>query len=141
MVCAKQNDYWDLTENYNPLCPNLTVFDCWSTDRPCSLPMQKITRAVSDPVPPECCEGSVEDYEEFKFVERVEKIILEHDASTPLFLAYNLHVTHDPLQVPLQYYQQFQVECACSLLLRDTCFSFIRSSFPTTHLASSEEGP
>ena len=48
--------------------------------------------------------GTVTDYEEWKFLQYALGVIRNHsrmsDASQPLFLNYNMHVVHEPLQVP-----------------------------------------
>ena len=51
--------------------------------------------------------GSVTDYEEYKFEQRVLDIINQHDPTTPLFLNYDPHIVHEPLQVPEIYYNRF----------------------------------
>jgi len=47
------------------------------------------------------------NYQEFIFLNRMEKIIDNHDPSEPLFLFYAPHVAHCPLQVPEQYLNRF----------------------------------
>lgn len=47
------------------------------------------------------------DFQEFIFLNRMEKIIENHDPNDPLFLFYAPHVAHCPLQVPEQYLNRF----------------------------------
>ena len=54
-----------------------------------------------------CDETSIECYEETKFEQRATKIIAEHDPSKPLFLNYDFHLVHEPLQVPTAYFDAF----------------------------------
>ena len=49
--------------------------------------------------------GTVADYEEHKFAQYALKVIAEHNASDPLFLNYNMHVIHEPLQAPHSYFE------------------------------------
>ena len=53
--------------------------------------------------------GSVVDYEEWKFEQQVLSIINSHDPSTPLFLNYDPHLIHEPLEVPEVYYNKVGV--------------------------------
>ena len=49
-------------------------------------------------------------YEEFKFKTRNLEIINGHDASdadAPLFLCYTSHIVHEPLQVPVETWNEF----------------------------------
>ena len=49
-------------------------------------------------------------YEEFKFKTRNLEIIDGHDASdadAPLFLCYTSHIVHEPLQVPVETWNEF----------------------------------
>ena len=49
-------------------------------------------------------------YEEFKFKQRNLEIINGHDASdadAPLFLCYTSHIVHEPLQVPVETWNEF----------------------------------
>eukprot|EP00729_Bicosta_minor_P001083 gene1083-4901_t len=47
------------------------------------------------------------EYEEHKFVARVLSVIEQHDPETPLFLNYDSHLVHSPLQVPTKYFDKF----------------------------------
>eukprot|EP00934_Nitzschia_sp_Nitz4_P000146 Nitzschia sp. Nitz4//scaffold248_size28759//7765//8979//NITZ4_008106-RA/size28759-processed-gene-0.13-mRNA-1//1//CDS//3329543983//146//frame0 len=47
------------------------------------------------------------DYEEFIFLDRMKKVIREHDTTEPLLLFYAPHVAHCPLQVPPKYLEKF----------------------------------
>jgi arylsulfatase I/J len=52
--------------------------------------------------------GSVEDYEEWKFLQYALGVIHNHSnetAANPMFLNYNMHVAHEPLQAPHVYFQ------------------------------------
>ena len=51
--------------------------------------------------------GSVEAYEEYKFEQHVLGIIRDHDPATPLFLNYDMHIVHEPLQVPDVFLHKF----------------------------------
>lgn len=44
--------------------------------------------------------GPEEDYEEYKFKQRVLGIISKHPVEAPLFMCYCFHIVHEPLQVP-----------------------------------------
>ena len=46
-------------------------------------------------------------YEEHKLVARVLNVIAEHDPSTPLFINYDSHIVHSPLQVPQEFFDKF----------------------------------
>jgi len=51
--------------------------------------------------------GTVTDYEEWKFSQFALTVIREHNSSDkehPLFLNYNMHVIHEPLQAPHSYF-------------------------------------
>jgi arylsulfatase I/J len=90
-----ENDYW--TEHVNGFV------DMWDTDRPAfgqngSAPPQNHTPKGT---------WREEDYEEFKFKNRVLSIISDHDTSNPVFVFYSLHVVHEPLEVPKSTYAEF----------------------------------
>jgi arylsulfatase I/J len=51
--------------------------------------------------------GPEEDYEEFKFKNRVLEVINGHDANIPLFLCYTSHIVHEPLEVPKPTWDKF----------------------------------
>ena len=69
--------------------------DLWATDKPAAT--ENGTRIV----------GSVEGYEEYKFEQHVLAVIEAHDASSPLFLNYDFHIVHEPMQVPDVYLAKF----------------------------------
>ena len=51
--------------------------------------------------------GTVEDYEEWKLCQYALSVINKHNASDeehPLFLSYNMHTVHEPLQAPHSYF-------------------------------------
>eukprot|EP01052_Picozoa_sp_SAG31_P007049 SAG31_NODE_331_length_17518_cov_32.495042_14_plen_223_part_00 len=51
--------------------------------------------------------GTLQDYEEWKFGQYAESVIRKHNTSDhvhPLFLNYNMHVIHEPLQAPRAYF-------------------------------------
>merc|ERR1712072_1330056 len=86
------NDYW--TEHVGQFV------DMWNTDAPAhKLNGTKDGSKGTD--------GSVEDYEEFRFLSYVLKTIEAHDASVPLFYNYDFHIVHEPLQVPAVYHKRF----------------------------------
>ena len=94
------NDYW--TEQTGSCVDSkqkkrLPV-DLWDTDHGASS--QNGTREV----------GSVEGYEEWKFEQHVLRVIGGHDASNasaPLFLNYDFHIVHEPMQVPDVFLDKF----------------------------------
>ena len=47
------------------------------------------------------------NYEEYIFRDRAYDIITQHDTSQPLFLLYTPHVAHCPLQIPQDWWEQF----------------------------------
>ncbi len=49
-----------------------------------------------------------EEYSTFLFAKEAEKIIMDHDTSSPLFLYLALQAVHSPLQVPEQYIKQYE---------------------------------
>jgi arylsulfatase I/J len=65
-----------------------TPVDLWATDKPST---ENGTATV----------GSVEGYEEYKFEQHVLRIIRAHNSSLPMFLNYDMHVAHEPMQVLL----------------------------------------
>jgi arylsulfatase I/J len=51
--------------------------------------------------------GSVEDYEEWKLCQYALAVIGRHNTSDqehPMFISYNMHTVHEPLQVPHSYF-------------------------------------
>ena len=82
------NDYFNETEGE---CNGKPMVDLWDTDKPAS--------DVNGTGP--------DNYEEGLFLERVLKVINDHDASTPLFLYYAPHIVHMPYEVPKQYLDEF----------------------------------
>eukprot|EP00912_Choanoflagellata_sp_UC4_P000242 UC4_evm2s153 len=100
------NDYW------NEGCGGGLV-DLWDTSGPafgkngsCKLP-----NGSSLCTPPGTNRaytiGPEPLYEEYRFVQRVLNIIENHPATTPLFLNYDSHIVHSPLQVPTKYFEKF----------------------------------
>lgn len=55
------------------------------------------------------CNGTLHDYEEYKFAQHALKLIQDHDASSPLFLNYDFHVAHEPIELPRNYFEKQQV--------------------------------
>jgi arylsulfatase I/J len=56
--------------------------------------------------------GTVTDYEEWKFSQYAARVIRDHNATDkyhPLFLNYNMHVVHEPLQAPHPYFAAQEV--------------------------------
>jgi arylsulfatase A-like enzyme len=56
--------------------------------------------------------GTVRDYEEWKFGQFALAVIQKHNASDaehPLFLNYNMHIAHEPLQAPHPYFRAQEV--------------------------------
>ena len=53
--------------------------------------------------------GTVRDYEEWKFLQYALAVIRNHTADRPLFLNYNMHVVHEPLQTPYEYFAAQEV--------------------------------
>ena len=82
------NDYY--TEVFRD-CNKIPIVDLWDSDKPAT--------GINGTGP--------DKYEEALFVERVMKIVNEHDTSTPLFLYYPAHLVHSPLEVPDRYVQKF----------------------------------
>jgi arylsulfatase I/J len=50
--------------------------------------------------------GSIVDYEEWKFGQYALKVINEHDPTDPLFLCYCFHIVHEPLHVPRPFFDR-----------------------------------
>jgi arylsulfatase B len=69
--------------------------DLWDTDAPAAT--ENGTAHV----------GSVQGYEEYKFQDHVLSVIDAHNPSVPLFLNYDMHVIHAPMQAPDVYLSQF----------------------------------
>ena len=94
------NDYW--TEKTGSCQTSegqkRSPVDLWATDKPAST-----ENGTTDEHP----EGSMEGYEEYKFEQHVLGIIRDHDPATPLFLNYDMHIVHEPLQVPDLYLHKF----------------------------------
>ena len=86
------NDYW--TEHVG------AYVDMWETDDPA----YKLNGTQDGS---QGTNGTVEDYEEFKFLRFVLDTIEAHDPSVPLFYNYDFHIVHEPLQVPLVYHKKF----------------------------------
>jgi arylsulfatase I/J len=56
--------------------------------------------------------GTIEDYEEWKFSQYAMRTIRDHNATDkehPLFLNYNMHCVHEPLQSPHSYFAAQEV--------------------------------
>lgn len=96
------NDYWRETTGSCKTTAdvNIQVVDMWETDHPANT--ENGTKDGSNGTT-----GTVEDYEEYKFEQHVLSIIENHDPSTPLFLNYDLHIVHEPLEVPAVYMDKF----------------------------------
>ena len=116
-MCLLQhaNDYWtEKTHNVSDTCPH-DVYpmvgggcftDMWDGTGPAvgqngtSPPNGSAShQSIGYPVT-----GPEEDYEEYKFKQRVLEIIGKHpvgagNTSTPLFMCYCFHIVHEPLQV------------------------------------------
>ena len=69
------------------------MIDIWGTDGPAS----RFNTSASHPNNQR--NGTLTDYEEYKFMRAVQSIIKSHPAETPLFLTYASHLVHEPLQV------------------------------------------
>eukprot|EP01050_Picozoa_sp_SAG11_P025406 SAG11_NODE_5719_length_1480_cov_2.307748_2_plen_270_part_00 len=69
------------------------VIDIWGTSAPASSFNTSAGRRNTQR------NGTLEDYEEYKFMKHVQSIIAAHPADTPLFLTYASHLVHEPLQV------------------------------------------
>jgi arylsulfatase I/J len=52
--------------------------------------------------------GSVPAYEEWRFAQRAVRLIAEHDSSIPFFLNYDLHIAHEPIELPRVYFDRQQ---------------------------------
>jgi arylsulfatase I/J len=55
--------------------------------------------------------GTVANYEETKFANFVLQVIAEHNVSDkahPLFVNYDIHIAHEPIQVPREYFDRQQ---------------------------------
>merc|ERR1712232_148713 len=89
------NDYW--TEHVG------AYVDMWDTDGPA------VGQNGSAPPRGHTPKGTwkEEDYEEYKFRNRVLSIISKHDVSKPLFMCYCFHIVHEPLEVPESTYAEF----------------------------------
>jgi arylsulfatase I/J len=86
------NDYW--TEHVG------AFVDLWETDAPAhTLNGTKDGSFGTN--------GTVEDYEEFKFLTFVLDTIQAHDPNVPLFYNYDFHIVHEPLEVPAVYHEKF----------------------------------
>lgn len=87
------------------ICHSLVQVDLWQTDHPAHG--LNGSRTID----------SVVDYEEWKFEQQVLSIINSHDPSTPLFLNYDPHLIHEPLEVPEVYYNKVGVFSQSYLIL------------------------
>jgi arylsulfatase I/J len=100
------NDYWRETTGtcetsaVGGKTKKISVVDLWNTDKPAYG--ENGTKDGSSGT-----SGTVEDYEEWKFEQHVLAIIEAHDPNTPLFLNYDLHIVHEPLEVPQMYMEKF----------------------------------
>ena len=83
------NDYY--TEREGGKCNNTPMVDLWDTDKPAT--------GVNGTGP--------DNYEEALFAERLQQVVSNHDASTPLFLYYAPHIVHSPYEVPDRYLEKF----------------------------------
>ena len=52
--------------------------------------------------------GSVATFEEWLFAQRAVRLIAEHDWAIPFFLNYDLHIAHEPIQLPRVYFDRQQ---------------------------------
>ena len=99
-------------------------------------------------------------YEEFKFKTRNLEIINGHDASdadAPLFLCYTSHIVHEPLQVPVETWNEFDFigtsavgdfqnrECSAATVGLARCDSdgrpLLRTDRQTYHASASIDSP
>jgi len=97
------NDYYTEAGD-GTMCRN--AIDIWATDGPANTFNTSAGRKDNMP------NGTLEDYEEFKFMKVVVGLVQDHAAaaavtSQPLFLTYAPHLVHEPLQVPTVYLQRF----------------------------------
>eukprot|EP00039_Didymoeca_costata_P024829 m.11611 g.11611 ORF g.11611 m.11611 type:complete len:580 (-) comp4490_c0_seq1:211-1950(-) len=111
------NDYWterlwsfDNDTGFVPQC-NTTIVDMWITNgsgygsgafgmngtAPTSSNTSNVPAGVN---------GSIVDYEEWKFAKYVTNLLQNHDYSVPLFLNYDLHIAHEPIEVPREYFDK-----------------------------------
>eukprot|EP00937_MAST-01D_sp_MAST-1D-sp2_P000373 g373.t1 len=94
------NDYWTEQTGHcrDSAGKARDPVDLWDTDHGAST--QNGTTAAQP-------KGSVEAYEEYKFEQHVLSIIEQHDPKDPLFLNYDMHIVHEPLEVPDVFLQKF----------------------------------
>jgi len=52
--------------------------------------------------------GSVVAFEEWLFAQRAVQLIRAHDPSIPFFLNYDLHIAHEPIELPRVYFDRQQ---------------------------------
>eukprot|EP00947_MAST-08B_sp_MAST-8B-sp1_P005800 g5800.t1 len=105
---SHDNDYWTEVIPRGSHCvdsagTNHSPVDLWDTDHGATHAHGTLDNSSGTT-------GSVRDYEEYKFGQRALDVIAAHDttsAGRPLFLSYNSHVVHDPLQVPKVYEDAF----------------------------------
>ena len=56
---------------------------------------------------PAGCNGTVSNYEEYLFAQRALQIIASHEPDrSRLFLQYDFHVAHEPIQAPRSYFDR-----------------------------------
>eukprot|EP00041_Stephanoeca_diplocostata_P005929 m.71207 g.71207 ORF g.71207 m.71207 type:complete len:409 (-) comp16081_c0_seq6:39-1265(-) len=88
-------DMWDTSHPANTL--NGSCMEYYNNTHGCAQPGTNGGYTV----------GPEDLYEEHKFVARVLSIIENHDPATPLFLNYDSHICHSPLQVPQEFFDKF----------------------------------
>ena len=93
------NDYY--TENGDgTMCRG--VIDIWGTDRPAANFNTSASNEKNQR------NGTLVDFEEYKFMKHVQGIIQHHPVSQPLFVTYATHLVHEPLQVPTIYLERLE---------------------------------
>ena len=98
------NDYWAQTEEK---CSGTAVRDLWAFNATYDGPATHLANGPHCSQKSQAPAGERCVFEELLLRDEVVRLIEAHDAASPLFLLYSMHLVHMPLQAPQRYVDHF----------------------------------